>query len=50
MSSDLEKFYELVEEIDVAMMTTRRLDGHLESRAMANQKRAEGADVLVRDS
>lgn len=45
MSSDLEKFYELVEEIDVAMMTTRRLDGHLESRAMANQKRAEGADL-----
>ena len=45
MSSDLEKFYELVEEIDVAMMTTRRLDGHLESRAMANQKRADGADL-----
>ena len=45
MSPDLEKFYELVEEIEVAMMTTRRPDGHLESRAMANQKRADGADL-----
>jgi general stress protein 26 len=27
------------------MMTTRRPDGHLESRAMANQKRADGADL-----
>ena len=26
-------------------MTTRRHDGHLESRAMANQKRADGADL-----
>ena len=27
------------------MMTTRRPDGHLVSRAMANQKRAPGADL-----
>lgn len=27
------------------MMTTRRPDGHLESRAMANQKQAAGADL-----
>jgi general stress protein 26 len=27
------------------MMTTRRPDGHLESRAMATQKRAAGADL-----
>ena len=27
------------------MMTTRRKDGHLESRAMATQKRAAGADL-----
>jgi general stress protein 26 len=27
------------------MMTTRRPDGHLRSRAMANQKRAAGADL-----
>lgn len=45
MKSELEKFYGLVEEIKVAMMTTRRPDGHLESRAMANQKRAAGADL-----
>ena len=42
---ELEKFYELVDEIEIAMMTTRRPDGHLESRAMATQKRAAGADL-----
>jgi general stress protein 26 len=41
----LQKFYEQVEEIEVAMMTTRRADGHLESRPMATQKRAAGADL-----
>jgi general stress protein 26 len=45
MKSQLEKFYTLVDDIKVAMMTTRRPDGHLESRAMANQKRADGADL-----
>lgn len=45
MKADLEKFYALVDEIEIAMMTTRRADGHLESRAMANQKRAAGADL-----
>jgi general stress protein 26 len=45
MKPELETFYELVEEIEVAMMTTRRADGHLESRAMATQKRASGADL-----
>ena len=45
MKADLEKFYALVDQIEIAMMTTRRPDGHLESRAMANQKRAEGADL-----
>ena len=45
MKSELEKFYQLVEEIKVAMMTTRRRDGHLQSRAMATQKRAAGADL-----
>ena len=43
--ADLEKFYALVDQIEIAMMTTRRPDGHLESRAMANQKRATGADL-----
>ena len=45
MKAELEKFYALVDEIEIAMMTTRRADGHLESRAMANQKRAAGADL-----
>ena len=45
MKSELEKFYALVGELEVAMMTTRRPDGHLESRAMANQKPAAGADL-----
>ena len=45
MASELDKFYEMVESIETAMMTTRRVDGHLRSRAMANQKRAGGADL-----
>jgi general stress protein 26 len=45
MHAELEKFYELIDDIKIAMMTTRRSDGHLESRAMANQKRASGADL-----
>ena len=45
MKAELDKFYSLIDEIKIAMMTTRRPDGHLESRAMANQKRASGADL-----
>jgi general stress protein 26 len=45
MKSELEKLYALIDEMKIAMMTTRRPDGHLESRAMANQRRAEGADL-----
>ncbi len=45
MNSELEKFYAEIESLDTAMMTTRRTDGHLRSRAMANQKRAAGADL-----
>jgi general stress protein 26 len=45
MKSELGAFYELVADMEVAMMTTRRADGHLESRAMATQKRASGADL-----
>jgi general stress protein 26 len=44
-SDNIQAFYKQVEEIDTAMMTTRRADGHLRSRAMANQKRAAGADL-----
>ena len=45
MNTDLEKFYSLIDAIKIAMMTTRRPDGHLDSRPMANQKRAAGADL-----
>ena len=40
VTTELDTFYEMLEDIGIAMMTTRRPDGHLESRAMANQKRA----------
>jgi general stress protein 26 len=45
MKSELEKLYAAIESIETAMMTTRRADGHLRSRAMANQKQADGADL-----
>jgi general stress protein 26 len=45
MKSELETFYDMIEDIDTAMMVTRRSDGHLRSRAMANQKSAAGADL-----
>ena len=45
MQDKLDKFHELIESIEIAMMTTRRRDGHLESRPMATQKRAAGADL-----
>ena len=49
----LQKLYTLIEEMETAMFTTRRADGHLVSRPMATQKRAAGADlwfVTSRDS
>ena len=45
MKQELEKLYNHIEDIEIAMMTTRRPDGHLHSRAMATQKRADGADL-----
>ena len=45
MSDDLNKLYEMIDKLEVAMLTTRRQDGHLVSRAMANQKHAPGADL-----
>jgi len=45
MKTELEKFYGLIDDIEYAMMTTRRPDGHLESRAMATQQQADGADL-----
>jgi general stress protein 26 len=45
MKSELEQLYQHIDDIEIAMMTTRRSDGHLQSRAMATQKRAAGADL-----
>lgn len=45
MESKLEKFYDLVKDIEIAMLTTRRTDGLMVSRPMATQARADGADL-----
>ena len=45
MNNELQKLYEMIDDLEIAMMTTRREDGHLESRAMATQKHASGADL-----
>jgi general stress protein 26 len=45
MNPELEKLYTHINDIEIAMMTTRRTDGHLQSRAMATQRRAAGADL-----
>ena len=45
MTQELSRLYDHIDDIEIAMMTTRRADGHLQSRAMATQKRATGADL-----
>jgi general stress protein 26 len=45
VTDELELLYGKVEDLEIAMMTTTRADGHLESRAMATQKRATGAEL-----
>jgi general stress protein 26 len=47
MSSDkrIDDLYDLIDGIEIAMFTTRRADGRLVSRPMANQERREGADL-----
>ena len=35
MSNELEQLYSHIADIEIAMMTTRRADGHLQARAMA---------------
>lgn len=45
METKLERFYDLVKEIEVAMLTTQRTDGLLVSRPMATQAQADGADL-----
>jgi general stress protein 26 len=41
----LDELYDLIDDMDVALMTTRRPDGLLVTRPMAVQKRGELADV-----
>jgi general stress protein 26 len=41
----LDDLYKLIDGIDIAMLTTRRRDGHLVSRAMQTQKRTTGTDL-----
>src|SRR5687767_15351830 len=41
----IEELYALIENIEVAMLTTRRTDGRLVSRPMATQKREPIADL-----
>jgi general stress protein 26 len=38
------ELYDLVQDVEVAMFTTRRSDGRLVSRPMATQARSDGAD------
>lgn len=45
MHDNLDRFYDLAHDIEVAMLTTRRDDGLLVSRPMATQARADGADL-----
>jgi general stress protein 26 len=42
---ELDKVFAILDDIDTAMLTTRRSDGHLVSRAMATQVHAAGADL-----
>ena len=45
MKSELQALFDHIDDIEIAMLTTRRSDGHLQSRAMATQKRVGGADL-----
>jgi general stress protein 26 len=41
----IEELYAHIEDIEIAMLTTRRADGSIVARPMATQKRAAGADI-----
>jgi general stress protein 26 len=41
----LDDLYELIDGIEVAMFTTRRVDGHIVSRPMQTQERTPGVDL-----
>ena len=45
MSNARKKLFEMIEDMETAMFTTRRGNGQLVSRPMANQDRSPGADL-----
>jgi general stress protein 26 len=45
VAKKIDELYELIEGIEIAMLTTRRPDGRLVSRPMATQKREPGTDL-----
>ncbi|HET7705762.1 MAG TPA: pyridoxamine 5'-phosphate oxidase family protein [Thermoanaerobaculia bacterium] len=45
MSNGRKKLFEMIEDMQTAMFTTRRANGQLVSRPMANQERSAGADL-----
>jgi general stress protein 26 len=45
LEKKLDDLYKLIDGIETAMVTTRRADGHLVSRAMQAQRRTSGADL-----
>jgi general stress protein 26 len=45
MTNELKKFYALIEDVEIAMMTTRRHDGHLRARRWQIRNRPTGADL-----
>ncbi|MDQ2890837.1 MAG: pyridoxamine 5'-phosphate oxidase family protein [Gemmatimonadota bacterium] len=45
-SEKIDELYALIDGIEIAMLTTRRSDGALVSRPMANQKRIADADLV----
>jgi len=45
LEKKLDDLYKLIDGIEIAMVTTRRADGHLVSRPMATQRRTTGTDL-----
>src|SRR6201986_2091227 len=45
LEKKLDDLYKLIDGIETAMVTTRRADGHLVSRAMQTQRRTTGSDL-----
>jgi general stress protein 26 len=45
LEKKLDDLYKLIDGIEIAMVTTRRADGHLVSRAMQAQRRTSGTDL-----